>query len=398
MTTGWIEDRWPALLGRLGDRIDVAAAAHRSGAFRQGRGVPDAATLLRLALAYGAGGLSLRATCAWAEERGLARLSNPALTKRLQRCPAWLAAIAAALLAPSAARLANRPVRRVRVLDATTLCHPGATAASWRLHLAFDLTAGRVERLTVSDGRGGERLDRVAPEPGVLDIADAAYASAPQMRERLAAGGELLVRLDWRGVRLFEPAGGARFDLFAALRALPGPCGEWPVRIEDGRPGAPLRMRLVACRKPSEACAHSRRRVRERARQKKQTVDARTFEAADYVLLLTSLPAAAFPAAAVLELYRLRWQVELAFKRWKSLLDLGALPARTADLAMTWILAKLIAVLLLDDETAALRELFPPEPDGNDPAALPVELLAAPLATAQGRHPHRRRPPRLVAR
>lgn len=395
MMNGLIEDRWRALVGRLGNGIDLAASAHRSGAFRQGRGVPDAATLLRLALAYGAGGLSLRATCAWAEETGVARLSNPALTKRLQHCPAWLAEIAAALLAPSAARLVNRPLRRVRLLDATTLCHPGATGASWRLHLAFDLVAGRVEQLTVSDGRGGERLDRFAPEPGVLDIADAAYASAPQMRARLAAGGELLVRLDWRGVRLFEPAGGGRFELFAALRALSGPSGEWRVAVDDRQPGEPLAMRLVVCRKPPEASAHARRRVRERARQKGQTVDARTLEAADYVLLLTSLPAAAFPTAAVLDLYRLRWQVELAFKRWKSLLDLGELPAKTPELAMAWILAKLIAVLLIDDQTAALRELFPPEPDGDVPAALALELLSIPLAPAPRRHPHRRRPARM---
>jgi Transposase DDE domain len=397
MKTELIADRWPGLLSRVSNRIDLAGSAHRRGAFRQGRGVPDAETLLRLALAYGACGLSLRETCAWAEEAGLARLSNPALTKRLQHCPAWLAEIAAVLLAPAAARLANRPVRRVRLLDATTLCHPGATAASWRLHLAFDLAAGRVEQLTVSDGRGGERLDRFAPERGVLDIADAAYAAAARIRERLAAGGELLVRLDWRGARLFEPAGGGRFDLFAALRGLPGPDGEWPVRVDDGQPGEPLLMRLVACRKPPAACAQSRRRVQKRARQKKQTVDARTLEAADYVLLLTSLPAAVFPTAAVLDLYRLRWQIELAFKRWKSLLALGDLPAKTPDLAMTWILAKLIAVLLVDDEVAALRELFPPEPDGDDATAVPLELLSAPLAPAQGRHPHRRRPANMVA-
>jgi hypothetical protein len=397
MTIGLIEDRWPGLVARIGNRIDLSASAHRHGAFRQGRGVRDAETLLRLALAYGACGLSLRATCAWAEEAGLARLSNPALTKRLQHCPGWLAEIVAALLAPAAARLANRPMRRVRLLDATTLCHPGATGASWRLHLAFDLVAGRVEQLTVSDGRGGERLDRFAPERGVLDIADAAYASAPRLRERLAVGGDLLVRLDWRGARLFEPEGG-RFELFEALRAMPGPYGEWLVRVDDGQPGAPLLMRLIACRKPTTACAQSRRRVRERARQKKQTVDARTLEAADYVLLLTSLPAAAFPTAAVLDLYRLRWQIELAFKRWKSLLDLGELPAQTAEMAMTWILAKVIAVLLIDEESAAWRELFPPRPDSDGPAALPLDLLSVSLATAQGRHPHRRSPSRMVAR
>ena len=56
-----------------------------------------------------------------------------------------------------------------------------------------------------------------------------------------------------------------------------------------------------------------------------------------------------FPTADVLEFYRLRWQIELVFKRLKSLLHLDQLPAKDPDLARCWIYAKIIAALLLED-------------------------------------------------
>lgn len=64
--------------------------------------------------------------------------------------------------------------------------------------------------------------------------------------------------------------------------------------------------------------------------------------------MLTTAPADRVDTALVLELYRLRWQIELRFKRLKSLLDFGELPARTEPLARSWILARLLAAALID--------------------------------------------------
>jgi IS4 transposase len=60
------------------------------------------------------------------------------------------------------------------------------------------------------------------------------------------------------------------------------------------------------------------------------------------------LPAMLLSASDMLELYRYRWQIELAFKRLKQLLKLGHLPHQSPDIARTWILAKLVVALLLE--------------------------------------------------
>ena len=58
-----------------------------------------------------------------------------------------------------------------------------------------------------------------------------------------------------------------------------------------------------------------------------------TLEYARYVIVFTTFPESEFHAAAVLRWYRLRWQVELVFKRFKSLAGLGHLLKRDSDSA-----------------------------------------------------------------
>ena len=73
-----------------------------------------------------------------------------------------------------------------------------------------------------------------------------------------------------------------------------------------------------------------------------------TLEFAKYVILFTTFPAQAFPAASVLEWYRTRWQVELVFKRFKSLAQLGHLPKRDDESARAWLYGKLLVALLVE--------------------------------------------------
>jgi hypothetical protein len=90
-TSSLYEDTsWAEILARLSSDIDLATTARDTKAFVRSRGVRDPATLLRLALAYGAGGLSLRRTVAWAEAAGVARISDVSLLDRLRNAKDWL--------------------------------------------------------------------------------------------------------------------------------------------------------------------------------------------------------------------------------------------------------------------------------------------------------------------
>jgi IS4 transposase len=73
-----------------------------------------------------------------------------------------------------------------------------------------------------------------------------------------------------------------------------------------------------------------------------------TLAAADWVILVTSLAPEDFPTADVLALYRLRWRIELGFKRLKSLIGLRGPPGTDERSARPFLLAHLLIILLLE--------------------------------------------------
>ena len=68
-------------------------------------------------------------------------------------------------------------------------------------------------------------------------------------------------------------------------------------------------------------------------------------------MLVTSLAEEAFSREEILKLYRMRWRIELAFKRLKSLVGLRSPPAKDKALARTWILSHLLMILLVEPLT-----------------------------------------------
>ena len=347
-----ILDHWSEVRLHLPTGFDFEKTARDRGAFTRAREVKDPEALLRLALAYGGCGMSLRETCAWAEAAGIASLADPSLIDRLARAATWLGDLVAALIAEQAKLPAGRwKGYRLRALDGTSICQPGADRTTWRLHIGFDLATAQVDQLQLTDVHGAENLQRLTYAPGDVALGDRYYARPRDLRPVLDAGADFIVRTGWNSLRLLKPDG-ELFDLFAALAAQTEQEGEVLVRVYEGRAVAvdakPLILRLIIRRKdPEQALAEQKRLLKDAKKRGKQP-DPRSLEAAKYILLLTSLPVEMFSAAEVLALYRFRWQIELAIKRMKSLAGLARLPAKKPELAQAWIYARLIVAILAE--------------------------------------------------
>src|SRR3979411_3539692 len=130
------------------------------------------------------------------------------------------------------------------------------------------------------------------------------------------AGADFIVRTGWNSLRLLQ-ANGEPFDLFAALAAQVEQEGEVQVRIHEGGtgtpPSEPLMLRLVIRRKDPEQAEAEQKRLLKDAKKRGKQPDPRSLEAAKYILLLTSLPAEAFPTADLLPLSRFPWQIASRF-------------------------------------------------------------------------------------
>jgi hypothetical protein len=97
--------------------------------------------------------------------------------------------------------------------------------------------------------------------------------------------------------------------------------------------------------------AEQANRARHKCRQghKKGTPSAASLLLAGWVLVFTTLAPAVLTAQTIMALYRCRWQVEIAIKRWKSVLDVDALRAKaTSPLAEVWLHGKLLYALMLE--------------------------------------------------
>src|SRR5918912_2230468 len=173
-----LEAQWPDLVAAVSAAIDLEATARTSGALVRRREIRSAEVLLRLALAYGPGGLSLRSAAAWAGVSGLADLSDTAVMKRLRKAADWLGEIAGALLRRAAAAPpipGPLPGRRLRIADGSMIVAPGGKR-KWRLHATYDPVAGRFTDLELTDERGAESFDRTAWRPGDVALGDRCYA------------------------------------------------------------------------------------------------------------------------------------------------------------------------------------------------------------------------------
>jgi hypothetical protein len=356
---------WQELVERFGGAAALTVSAREHKAFLRARGVKDAPTLLRLALMYGPGGLSLRGAAAAAALGGIAVLSDVALLGRLQAAGPWLEALCGERLArlaqgwgaaPAGSAGAERPIR---IVDGTRLTGPGGRAM--RLHLAYDLPEGRISHCVLTDLSGAETLTRTPVRPGEIRIGDRGYPRPDDLAALRADGADVVVRLTWKSLSLAHRDGRplAWTPLFDTATAHSHADAE--ILVEKARtPDWPaLPMRLVVIPKPPADAERSRSRARRASAKAQNRIDPRTLAAAGHVLLLTSLPADLYPPQRIAALYRLRWQVELAIKRLKSLLHIDRLPAKDPGLVRAWIHAHLLLALLIDD-TAAQPAAFPP--------------------------------------
>jgi hypothetical protein len=132
---------------------------------------------------------------------------------------------------------------------------------------------------------------------------------------------------------------------------------------------------MVALPKPPAEAEKGRRRLRREAKRKGKEPARESLEAAGYVFVFTTLARESFPAERVLDLYRLRWQVEMAIKRMKSILLLDAMAAKSAALCRTFLLGKLLAVLLVEDVANACGA-FPPCGAQSSASVVPVAGVA----------------------
>ncbi len=323
--------------------------ARGTGAVARLRGFDSLDHLFRTLMMHFGYGWSLRETAVQAKLAGIADVSDVTLLNRLRQAEGWLRQLCQQLWKENGVSLEpavkDRPVRLV---DATTVKEPGKTGSQWRVHFSLRLPAMECDafELTPSQGKNtGERLGRFTFHAGELVIADAGYSHPPGVAEVARQGAYLCVRLNPASMPLLNEQG-RPFQLLRVLRGLKraGDTTEWAVVVPAG--AERIAGRICAVRKSEEAIRRAQRRLTLKKQQGKARATSPTRTYACYVLVFTTLPKSQANCRQVLECYRLRWQIELTFKRLKSIIHLGHVPKHDDQSSRAWLYGKLFLALL----------------------------------------------------
>ena len=332
-----------------------------SGAVKRLRGFSSLEALLRTLLMHVGGGWSLRETAVEAKLAGIAEVSDVTLLNRLRDAEPWLRQLCEELWKENGVQFESSFLgRSLRLLDATVVCEPGPTGGQWRIHYSLRLPSLECDcfQLTPTAGAGvAERFGRFTFHANELVLADAGYCHPAGIAAVAKQQADVCVRLNPHALPLMNK-GGETFSLLDALTQLRhvGKIAEWPVEVRAGEQR--ITGRVCAIRKNRQAIKRAQRKL-DIKQQNGKSVSLETRTYAKYVLVFTTLDAELATASQVLEAYRLRWQIELTFKRLKSIAQLGHVPKYDDKSSRAWLYGKLLIALLTQKMTRIGKTISP---------------------------------------
>jgi hypothetical protein len=325
--------------------------ARLSGALKGLRQDKSEENLIRVLMLHVGCGFSMRETVVRAKQANLADLSAVALLKRLRKSKDWLYRLCCALFEERGFQMKTPLKQSLRLIDSTLVKEPGKTGSLWRIHYSFQWPTLACDyfKITATEGSGtGDSLRHFPLRPQDYVLADRGYCQASGIHFAVRNQAYVTLRLNAQGIRLQDEAG-SDLPLAQKLQTIEktGQIGEWKAFIPlEG--STPVPVRVCVIRKSQAAIALAQKKLKRRASRKGTELQPETLFYAQYVMVLTTFPEQDFPAELILAWYRFRWQIELVFKRFKQIAQLGHLPKYEDESAKAWLYGKLFVALLTE--------------------------------------------------
>jgi hypothetical protein len=324
--------------------------AKELGALVRGREIKDAFDLLRLVFLYLSEGKSFSGTAALLHLGGICSISKKAVFTRFQKCGEWLRWLCETIYRNNHA-IREAPEwlagRKVYLVDASEEPVHGSDKADYRLHYAIGLFDLGMKEMVLSAAEQGEKVSNFKSfgERDIV-IGDRAYCSKQGIEYLSGVGSDYLFRFGTKRFDVYNQQG-RRVNVLEYFKGLPpGGTGEKRLYYEWEGEYKPLRFCVLRkTREAEEKGLEALRKTRRRKHGDKQLSKAQ-IAYNRYVIIVTSITDAA--PELILDLYRQRWQIELAFKRLKSLFKYHEIPVHVEQSALSWFYGKLLLAALCE--------------------------------------------------
>ncbi|MCF8242220.1 MAG: IS4 family transposase [Melioribacteraceae bacterium] len=321
--------------------------AKELGALKRQRKFKSASDLLRILLIHLADSCSMREAIARAKQGGIISISDVALLKRLRVSSEWFRWMSIELLKKRG--IFNEQPKwledyNVRTVDASVITEPGSTGTDWRLHYSIKLFNLQCDHFFISRPNIGESFVNYKINERDLLIGDRAYGRLKGITYVEKNGGSFLTRMKNKAFDLYDKDNNKVQMLQEFKKMIIGEVKEIEVYATT-KANSKLNMRLIAIRKSDEEAKKTRQKVISKHKRNQTSINQETLELHSYIILITSLPNT-ITKYQIAELYRIRWQIEIAFKRLKSIMGLGHLPKTDEDSCRAWLHGKMFVALL----------------------------------------------------
>ena len=322
-------------------------------------GLSNPVDLIRLVLMYLTGGYSQIEMSVIALELGIAQISDVGFLKKFAKCKDWLAWIVSKIIPkPIIEYSIPKWLEKYTVtgLDASDVKEKGRSGRTYRLHYAIDIMKMCGLAFKITAEKVGETLVNFDIKKNWLILADRVYGTLTGIEHCLKAEANFILRLRYNAFKLYDKDGN-EINLLEKLRDVTSDTvKDIEVFVKLHTLGL-TRLRVCVTKIPDDKLDKVERRNKRRDSKKQCITSDFAIEMSKYVVVITALPGFV-PAIEIISLYRLRWQIELYFKRLKSIMNFGNVPLRREDSIFAWLNGKLLISLLIEQMISEVT--FPP--------------------------------------
>jgi len=324
-------------------------ACREKGAMRRKREIKNPQDLMKLCLIYLSQKCSLVEISEIARLMGIGEMSDVAFMKRFAKCGEWFKWILGQMTANGITNY-QKPKSMEGydfvALDASDIVEKGASKRVFRLHYAINIFTMTSLEYKITTEQVGESLTNFTIKPNYLVIADRAYGNKKGIEYCLENGGNFIFRIKNKAFNLYDE-NRKEINLLEEIKnATDKKAIDKTVYMENSKKEL-VELRVCAIRKTDEKIKESNKKLQRKEIRKQVAFSEETKKSHEYIFVITSLPKS-IGADEILSAYRFRWQIELYFKRLKSIMDLGDLPKKKDDGIIAWLHGKLIVALLLE--------------------------------------------------
>jgi len=322
-------------------------AAKEQGAFGRSREIKSAKELLVMNLLYATSGGTIGGTSRVMMASGSMEINKNGVAERLTKSEKWLRYLVEGV-SSGAGLLGGRPEwlgeRGVIVCDTTTEESKDSKRTGWNLHYLMDIFTMETKEIKLTDEKTGEKLENF--EKIVKDdivIGDRAYGTIKSIEYAQRQGADYIFRLKSNAFKIYDEKG-KEINVEKRIRRM----------RESAYKEFDAYYKLKDKLKPIHICIYHKnesdtlrsiRHAKISNGGSKGPVSENQKFFAGYVIVGTSLTES---ADRILELYRLRWQIELLFKRLKSIFDLDDLKAKKDSSVRVWFYSKLLLAAICE--------------------------------------------------